>query len=217
MRKFDGSVTPLLSAIDHLVYATPDLDATIDQIEQLLGVRAAIGGQHPTWGTRNALLSLGPRAYLEIMGPDPSQPDPNEPRPFGIDRMLKPRLVTWVARTDDMQSVIEAAKRQGLDLGELQERSRTKPDGTVLKWTMTDLSKNREDGVIPYFINWGDSPHPAVSSPKGCRLIKLEAFHPDARRANDLLRSLEIDFQIRNGSVALRATIDSPRGQLVFE
>lgn len=208
---------PLLSNLDHLVYATPDLDATIERLEQLFSVRAAIGGQHPGWGTKNALLSLGPKAYLEIMGPDPTQPEPKQPRPFGMDTMSKPRLMTWVARTDDIQSVIDKAKRQKLDLGQLQEKSRKKPDGSILKWTMTDLRKNRKDGTIPYFINWGDSEHPAENSPKGCRLIKLEVFHPDAKRVNELLKDLGIDLKVGHGSVALKATIESPKGQIVLE
>jgi len=41
--------------IDHLVYATPDLDLGIATIERLLGVRATAGGRHPGAGTRNAL------------------------------------------------------------------------------------------------------------------------------------------------------------------
>jgi len=208
---------PLLSILDHLVYATPDLGATIERLEQLFSVRAAIGGQHPGWGTKNALLALGPKAYLEIMGPDPTQPEPKQPRPFDMDTLSKPRLMTWVARTDDIQSVIDKAKRQELDLGELQEKSRKKPDGSILKWTMTDLRKNRKDGTIPYFINWGDSEHPAENSPKGCRLIKLEVFHPDAKRVNELLKNLGIDLKVGLGSVALKATIESPKGQIVLE
>jgi hypothetical protein len=210
-------MTPLLSILDHLVYAAPDLDATIERLEQTFSVRAAIGGQHPGWGTKNALLSLGPKAYLEIMGPDLSQSEPRQPLPFGLDSLSRPRLVTWVARTDDLQSVIDKAKRQKLDLGELQEKSRKKPDGSILKWTMTDLTKNRKDGIIPYFINWGDSAHPAESSPRGCRLIKLDVFHPDAKRVNELLYHLGIDLQAESGSVALKATIEIPKGQIVLE
>jgi len=210
-------MTPLLSLVDHLVYVTRDVDAAIEQVEQLLGVRATMGGQHPNWGTRNALLSLGGKAYLEIMGPDPGQGEPAQPRPFGIDNASKPHLATWVARTADVQLVIDQAKRQNLDLGELQERSRKKPDGSILKWTMTDLTKNRRDGIIPYFINWGDTPHPADSSPRGCSLIRLEAFHPDAGQVNILLKGLGIDLHVRVGPVALRAMVKSPKGQVTLE
>jgi len=207
----------VISMLDHLVYVTPDVDSTIEQLERLLGVRAAIGGQHPGWGTRNALLSVGPLAYLEIMGPDPGQPEPAQARPFGIDALTGPRLVTWVARADDVQSVIENARRHGVDLGELQTRSRKKPDGSVLTWTMTDLTKDRRNGIVPYFINWGDSPHPAGGSPQGCRLLSLEASHPESKDVARTLKSLGIDLAVSPGIAGLKATIECPRGRLVVE
>ena len=75
----------VLSKVDHLVYATPDLAAGVERVERLLGVKAVPGGQHPGGGTRNALIRLGDETYLEIIGPDPDQPKPPRPRRFGID------------------------------------------------------------------------------------------------------------------------------------
>ena len=104
--------SPLLTRIDHLVYATPDLTLGIDTIDKLLGVRATAGGQHPGLGTRNALVALGPSSYLEIIGPDPEQPKPAGPRRFGIDELKAPRIVRWVAKSTELDTLAAAAAQR---------------------------------------------------------------------------------------------------------
>src|SRR5215470_2891916 len=205
----------LLARVDHLVYATPDLNRGVEEIEKLLGVRATPGGQHPGRGTRNALIRLGPATYLEIIAPDPEQPPPKTPRPFGIDGLKKSRLVTWAAKGVNLERLRDEAARKGARLGEVMSGSRRRPDGALLSWRYTDPQTVLADGLVPFFIDWGQSPHPARSAAQGASLIALRADHPDAQRVQRLLRELGLDLPLQPGAApALVAIIDSPRGRV---
>ena len=205
----------LLHKVDHLVYATPDLNAGIAQVERLLGVKAIPGGQHPGGGTRNALIGLGDETYLEIIGPDPDQPKPPRPRRFNIDDLKAGRLVTWAAKGAGLDAMVEDAKRNGVDLGRVQPGSRKRPDGVLLSWRLTVSPSLTGDGLIPFFIDWGKTPHPAAALTKGCSLVALRAEHPDAARTQKILDALGLDLKVQQGlAPAIIATIDSPRGRV---
>lgn len=207
--------TPLLTRLDHLVYATPDLRLGIDTVEKLLGVRATPGGQHPGLGTRNALVALGPSSYLEIIGPDPEQPKPAGRRRFGIDELKAPRIVGWVAKGTDLEKLVAAAAGRGVKLGAVIPGSRRRPDGVVLSWRYTDPSTVLADGVVPYFIDWGTSPHPSATAARGGSLVQVRAEHPEAERTQKMLDVLALDLRVQQGPMpAIIATIDSPRGRV---
>ena len=204
-----------LSKVDHLVYATPDLAAGVERVERLLGVKAVPGGQHPGGGTRNALIRLGDETYLEIIGPDPDQPKPPRPRRFGIDELKAPRLVTWAVKGTDLDSIVKTAKSHGLDPGQVQSGSRKRPDGVLLSWRLTVSPVLTVDGIVPFFIDWGETPHPASALPKGCTLVALRAEHPDANRIQAGLTALGLNLRVDTGSApALIATIRTPKGDV---
>nr|MBA2281652.1 VOC family protein [Acidimicrobiia bacterium] len=79
--------------VDHLVHGAPTLDGALDDLERRLGVRGAFGGRHDGRGTHNAVIGLGAGAYLELIAPDPEQPAPTQPRPFGLDELDEAGLV----------------------------------------------------------------------------------------------------------------------------
>lgn len=203
---------------DHLVYAVPNLDAAVERIAAEWGVRPAIGGQHPN-GTHNALLALGPHTYLEIIAPDPAQPNPPRPRSFGIDeRPGDTRLVTWAAATSDLDATHAAALAQGYDPGEVMNGSRLRPDGVKIAWRSTRLVgwPPPGDGIVPFLIEWGEgTPHPASDSPTGCTLVSLRAEHPDPASIRPMLAALGLDVSVTQGSApALFAVIDTPQGRV---
>jgi hypothetical protein len=210
--------TAVLAQVDHLVYATPDLQLGIDTAEKLFGVKATPGGQHPGQGTRNALIALGPAAYLEIIGPDPEQPRPAGGRRFGIDDLKAPHLLTWVAKGTSLEMFAADAKARGIDLGAVIPGSRKRPDGVVLSWTYTDPRVVLADRLIPYFIDWGASPHPSATASKGVTLVSLRAEHPDAERVQKMVSQLGLKLEVTHGpKPSLIATFNSPKGQVVFK
>mgnify|MGYP001816450652 CR=1 FL=1 len=184
----NSDVQSALEVVDHLVLATPDLEAGIDVVEALTGVRAAAGGSHPGMGTKNALLSLGPRAYLEIIGPDPAQDDYRHPRVFGVDSVDRPRLVTWAAKTTDVDRTAATLLPGDCHLGQPHPGSRRRPDGSLLAWRLTDPYVVVADGIVPFYIDWLDTPHPAADAPGDITLTSLVAGHPEA---NDLQRHFD--------------------------
>jgi len=205
----------VLAQVDHLVYTVPDLQSGIEAAEKLFGVHATPGGQHPGQGTRNALIALGPQSYLEIIGPDPEQVRPPGGRRFGIDDLNAPHLFTWVAKGKSLETFAAGAKAHGIDLGAVIPGSRMRPDGVLLKWTYTDPNTVLGDRLIPYFIDWGSSPHPSETAAKGVTLTGLRAEHPDARRVQTMLKQLGLALAVTRGQKpSLIATFDSPKGKV---
>jgi len=202
-------------SVDHLVFATPDLELGIRKVEQLLGVRATPGGRHPNWGTRNALVALGPEVYLEIIGPDPDQPGPAGERIFQIDAIDTPRLVTWAVKAAPLSQRVEKAATKGIILGEVQSGNRTRPDGSRLSWQLTDPARVLAAGIIPFLIDWGDSVHPAQSAVFGGRLVKLYAEHPYPEEVAAILQALNIHLPLRQGAAPALIAIVEQKGELI--
>ncbi len=166
--------------IDHLVYAAPDLDAMVAEFTSSTGVAPVPGGAHPGHGTRNYLVSLGGATYLEIIGPDPDQPTPAHPRPFGIDSLSQPMLVTWCVRPyQPLEVVSERMKAAGYDPGEIVAMGRSRPDGVELAWELTMPRLDSEAlGTVPFLIDWGRTTHPSFGLPAQLELVCLQLRHP---------------------------------------
>jgi len=199
--------------LDHILLGTKDLDAGIAYVEQHTGARAAMGGVHPGRGTRNALLRLGERRYLEIIARDPQQA--GTPDPYGLDSLATPRLVTWAAHVDGIERKAQQLRAAGIACDGPNAGSRTRPDGRVLKWRTLVLKESR-GGVLPFFIEWGaETVHPSADAPGGCRLARFEAAAPDGEELARTFAALGLDAHVVKGErEELRAIIAGPRGEL---
>ncbi|MDY7099669.1 MAG: VOC family protein [Actinomycetota bacterium] len=202
-------------AIDHLVYAAPDLDRGVGAIAELLGVTARPGGSHDGLGTRNALAGLGGRCYLEIIAPDPGQPAPLTPRPFGIDELTAPRLVTFALRCHDVGARLEEARRAGYDGGEVVHMSRSRPDGVMLSWKLSNRLEAAHGGLVPFLIDWGDTPHPSETLDHDVELVEVTLEHPDPDTVAADLAALGAELAVRRADTpSVVATIDTAAGKM---
>ncbi|HSC71259.1 MAG TPA: VOC family protein [Candidatus Methylomirabilis sp.] len=203
--------------VDHIVYGVTELGDGITAIEGLLGVRPAMGGKHVGLGTHNALLSLGDGAYLEIIAPDPEQPRPSRPLPFGLDGMQEPRLVAWAVKAADIQAQAEQARAAGVDVGQVLRMNRERPDGTRLEWSLTYRENLLGDGLVPFLIAWEPGAHPSETSPGGCLLVSLRAEHPEPERIAGMLSVLGVQMEVAQGDKpALVAMVQGAKGRLVL-
>jgi len=211
----ETEIARTLARVDHIVLATPDVDDTSDRLATTLRVRAVPGGKHPEWGTRNVLIALGDLVYLEVIGPDRHALPEAPPRPFGLDTLEAPRLATWSVRGRALEALVAQARSAGVDLGGVQRRTRRRPDGVLLGWNMTDVDAPRADGIIPFFIDWGVTPHPATTSPRGGTLVGLRARHPDPAGVQAMLRSLGLALEVELADTPeLIATLETRNGRI---
>jgi hypothetical protein len=93
--------------------------------------------------------------------------------------------------------------------------SRARPDGVRLTWRLTVTPRLPGDGLVPFLIDWGKTPHPAGSAPAGCTLLELRAEHPEPQCIRPLLQALDAELRLSVGPApALIATLKTPAGRV---
>lgn len=196
------------SSIDHLVVAAATLEEGVQYMEELLGVKMQQGGKHAKMGTHNYLLKLEDKIYLEVIAIDPEAGAPNHPRWFGLDNILelkKPKLITWIARTENIDA---ATKSSSINHGTIEQMSRGN-----FEWLLTIPEDGSMpcDGIAPMLIEWKNNIHPCDNlEDKGCKLLRLEAFHPNAKAINAMLAAIGFE-----GPVMINEIVDNESPYLV--
>jgi hypothetical protein len=199
--------------LDHIILGCNDLDGGIELVQEKTGVRPAIGGVHPGRGTRNALLSLGERRYLEIIAPDPAQQKiVHFPQ---IRQMSDPRLIGWAVHPPDIAAIAKHLGENKIAFQGPDDGSRKRPDGRVLTWKTINLADDRH-GLLPFFIEWSaDSVHPSKDAPARCRLEYFEIMSVDPDELSLTFKRIGLDLPVqRSDKARLRALISGPKGDL---
>jgi Glyoxalase-like domain len=204
-------------SLDHLVYATPNLESTVQDLREQLGVTPSPGGQHVGWGTRNYLLGLGDHSYLEIIGPDPEQTDFTGKRPFGLNTLEVPQLVAWAIRVTNIEAHVRQSRAAGYDPGAIQEMSRHTPDGERLCWKLTETESSLVPRLVPFIIDWGSTNHPSSTSSQGATLVDFHSVTQDAMGLQAKLAALGATCRVESGkSSRLVSQIEGRSGRAML-
>jgi hypothetical protein len=210
-----------LATLDHLVVAAATLADGIDWVAAMTSAVPVPGGRHVAMGTHNALLRLSESTYLEIIAIDPDGAKPARRRWFDLDDIAlqaelteQPRLIHWVARTDDIEAACTACP---LPLGKIHALQRGH-----YRWRITipDDGSRPGRGLVPTLIQWDVPTHPAATLPKSnATLAQLAGSHPDpaplraALAALGLANAIAITF---DRETRIAAMLRTPRGMATF-
>lgn len=199
--------------LDHILLGVKDLDEGISFIEKESGVRASAGGSHPGAGTRNALISLGPERYLEIIAPDPQQSSAPNALHTGLAKLRAPTVIGWAIRTHFISGVAANMRKAAIAFDGPLDGSRKRPGGLLLHWKTLRFKDDRS-GSLPFFIEWGkNTTHPSVDAPPGCRLASFSVVSPSPAELRHLLNLVGVGVTVDLGEAPkLTARFEGVRG-----
>ncbi len=204
--------------LDHLIFAAADLETGVAHVKELTGAGAVAGGPHPGVGTHNALLTFDEVTYFEVIAIDPDQPEPQRPRPFGLDEGAAPRLAGYAihpAPGETIDEVVDSLRAAGHDPGPVTSMSRVRPDGVELAWRLTRGAVAGVPAPLPFVIDWGATPSPARSLPSMGTLTELRVQHPDQGTRSTveaIAQAIGGGLSATDGPARLTAVIETTAG-----
>jgi hypothetical protein len=125
--------------IDHVLWATADLDAAAARVERDLGLRVVGGGRHVGQGTHNRIVPLG-GGFLELIAV--ADADEAATHPFGAAIAAAPEgLMAWAVAAE---GVAAHAARLSVPLSSIER------DGMTAHLAGVEQALNNP--IVPFFI-----------------------------------------------------------------
>lgn len=206
-----------MTAFDHFIYGGADLDAMRADFAGFTGVEPSVGGCHPGMGTRNALASLDGGVYLELLAPDPQQPQQAN-MGARVGAFARSQLFAYMLKAagGELEAAQAVLERGGI-ASDLIDASRATPDGATLRWRLLVPRANPFGDHLPKFIDWLHTPHPSTSAARGCGFEAFELGHPRADELAALLRELGVPLPVHAADRPYQLLrIRTPRGARVL-
>ena len=157
--------------LDHISYVAShdQISDVVNRIGSQIGTAFIDGGIHPKFGTRNFTAPLLNGQYIEVVCP--LDHPATDATPFGQAVKKKAAAgggwLTWVFSSSDLAKVEEKFGRKSAD------GSRTRPDGSELKWKQIGVKEIVGAGELPFFIQWLTDNHPSKDGNSVAKISKI--------------------------------------------
>lgn len=174
---------------DHFIILVNDLAAATGTFRQL-GFEVRAGGEHPAFGSQNALIALADGTYFELLAFKDSA---LAAQTFWGDAVRKLRVRegygAYVLASNDLAQDVAQIRARGLDIADAKPGMRARPDGQRVAW-YTAVAGGTTAGILPFLIQ-DDTP----------RLLRVEpprqglGNHVRARQAVVAVKNIEVARQ----------------------
>lgn len=184
----------MITGFDHFIVLVNDLDAAARAYQQL-GFAVRAGGEHPAFGSRNALVALADGTYIELVAFHEAARAAQSFWGAGVAKLRAGEgFGGYVLASNDLANDVAQLKQRALTVGEPAAGSRVRPDGQRVAWHIA-LLDNSPVGRLPFLIQ-DDTPRArrieAASEGVGprARVKEIVVAVNDAAAARDAYRSL---------------------------
>jgi len=181
--------------IDHVIYATRDLDRTAEKLEAELGLGAVAGGRHDGLGTHNRIVPLGD-TYLELV----AVCNEEEAAGSALGRALRVRiehvgegLLGWAVQVEDVQPIAARLHTQVATITRQGDSAQ-----------LTGVPESLRAPYLPFFIARGrGTAHPGGSD-RGVAIDWIEVVG-DVAHLDWWLDGAALPVRISHGTPAVTA------------
>ena len=179
--------------IDHVIYATADLDVAAARVEAELGLTAVQGGRHEGLGTHNRIVPLD-GAYIELL----AVADPVEAAGSELGRAIQARiehegdgLFAWAVAVDDVEPV---AARLGTSVSTIRREG--------LSAHLTGLLEAMREPFLPFFISRDPGvPGPGADADVGITWVEVSG---DRHRLARWLDGADLPVRVVAGAAGVQ-------------
>ncbi|MGM8216652.1 VOC family protein [Bacillaceae bacterium W0354] len=224
---------------DHLVIFSNDPKRHQELFSSVYGQMGTKGGTHDNWGTFNHLAFMKNDCYIEWLGIDDDEKASQSDNPL-IQQ-------AHFAKTNRMEGPIQFALRVG-DIKAYQQHmeelnipydgpfpgKRTKPDGTILEWSMLfPRYEIGEETPFPFLIEWsGEGNKPSNLDDINDKVFQsitlltpkvesfIEKFNQILKTDGRKLSELEYEYELTNGKMIIKqgdTSIQAQFEQIIFK